>query len=522
MKKLFIFSFIFIMIISFVSCDFIVKSTTSNQINSVESTTVRETTTENQSTTAEISTVLTTTIEPNITSIITTVLNTSTVITTTNALTSETTTEQIINEPLIPNGYATLQDELETVGIPAIGDVRILVFVVDFPDKLISNTAQVLANTELAFNGESQDLTYESLSSYYLKSSYNQLNITADIYGVYTTSLNASDYEIANDEFYATDPITGEYLYPNATHPDSDIIFEVLSYYDDVIDYSDYDSNNDGFIDGIYIMYNHEISYVSGSDLWWAYQYYYYYYDSFDGVAPNYYVWAGIDFFNEGDEGINAKTIIHETGHMLGLEDYYDYYPDDAVNSGGLGTFMMDYTIGDHDAFSKILLGWITPIVIEASMEVEIAPHLENGDVLLIIDEWKNTIFDEYLLVMYYTPDGLNELDSEFMFTVAGILIFHISAKIDDGYNQNYYYYSIFNNNNTDSPNKLIKIIEADMGNDIDKYAIVENSDLFKAGMIFNDSIYTNYRWYTGSLINFYINVVTINESSATIEINFY
>jgi hypothetical protein len=157
---------------------------------------------------------------------------------------------------------------------------------------------------------------------------------------------------------------------------------------------------------------------------------------------------------------------------------------------------MMDYTLGDHDPFSKILLGWITPLVVDKTMTVDIMPHIENGEVLLIIDEWNNTIFDEYLLVAYYTPEGLNELDQEYIFTIPGIVIFHISAAIDNGYNPDSYYYSIFNNNNTDSFDKLIKIIEADMGGDIEVSEIVENSDLFQTGDILGQNIYPNYKWY--------------------------
>jgi hypothetical protein len=206
---------------------------------------------------------------------------------------------------------------------------------------------------------------------------------------------------------------------------------------------------------------------------------------------------------------------------MLGLEDYYDYYPDDLINSGGLGTFMMDYTIGDHDAFSKILLGWITPIVIEESMTVDISKHVENGDVLLIIDNWENTIFDEYLLVSYYSPEGLNELDKNYIFTQPGIIIFHVSAAIDDGYNPDLYYYSIFNNNNTDTEDKLLKIVEADMGDDIEKYEVVEDSDLFLINDSLGDSVYSDYTWYTNIPIDLIITIENIDDNQATIEIVF-
>ncbi|MCK7485830.1 MAG: hypothetical protein MZU97_10005 [Bacillus subtilis] len=39
----------------------------------------------------------------------------------------------------------------------------------------------------------------------------------------------------------------------------------------------------------------------------------------------------------------------------MGLEDYYDYDPDGRYNVGGLGSAdMMDYTVGDHNPFSKM------------------------------------------------------------------------------------------------------------------------------------------------------------------------
>ena len=534
MKKIMVFITILSLVLGLVSCDFLFspRSTTEDPSSSTSETSSVTTneytssdtsinTTEDSLPTTYTTTDIFTTTTPT-TNIETTVSTTTTALPTTSTTTEEPTTTTITySEPIIPTGYSLLQDELEYVGIPATGDVKVLVFVVDFPDNLITNPSSVLSDVNIAFNGLSTDLPYESLHSYYQLSSFSKLDLTADIFGVYTAENNASYYEEANDHFYATDPLTGEYLYNDAPHPDSDVIYELLIHYNGLIDYKDYDSNLDGYIDGIYVMYNHEISYESGSDLWWAYQYYYWYDDSFDTVSPNYYVWAGIDFLYEGGESVNARTIIHETGHMLGLDDYYDYYPDDLYNSGGLGTFMMDYTIGDHDVFSKILLGWVTPLVVEDTMMIDLPKHLENGEVLLIINQWNNTIFDEYFLVMYYTPEGLNELDQYNIFTIPGVIIFHISAQIDNGYDLDSYYYSIFNNNNTDTEDKLIKIIEADMSGDIDKYAVVENSDLFLVGDGLGNNVFPDYRWYDGSLINLDINVISIDGTLARIEIIF-
>lgn len=531
MKKIMVFITILSLVLGLVSCDFLLNlnNSTEEQTSSTNAISETSSSTTNEYTSSD--TLISTTIDSfpttytttnSTTDFETTVSSTTQAIETTQTTTTNISTTVTYSEPIIPTGYSLLQDELEEVGIPATGDVKVLVFVVDFPDNLITDPTSVLNDVNIGFNGLSDDLPYESLNSYYQLSSFNKLNLTADIFGVYTAENDASFYEEANDLFYATDPFTGEYLYDDAPHPDSDVIYELLVYYNDLIDYRDYDSNADGYIDGIYVLYNHEISYESGSDLWWAYQYFYWYEDSFDTVSPNYYVWAGIDFLYEGGESVNARTIIHETGHMLGLDDYYDYYPDDLYNSGGLGTFMMDYTIGDHDVFSKILLGWVTPIVIEETMVIDLNKHLQNGDVLLIIDQWNNTIFDEYFLVTYYSPEGLNELDQYYIFTIPGVIILHISAQIDNGYNLDSYYYSIFNNNNTDSEHKLIKIIEADMSGDIDKYAIVENSDLFLAGDGLGSNVFSDYRWYDGSLINLDINIINIDETRARIEIIFY
>lgn len=441
---------------------------------------------------------LLTTSAPTVTTA-TDILTTST--TTTSALETTTTLPSTDpNEPFIPTGYSLLQDELEYVGIPSIGDVKILVFAVDFSDQPALGSGVTIQDIETAFNGPSDQTSFESLKSYYAKSSYGKLNLSADIYGYYR-ALNTSEYyETEYDKLYAWNDYTDDYLYSEdeVTYVDSDLITELLAYYDNQIDYSDYDYNNDGYIDGIYIIYTTPVSYNYGSDLWWAYQDYYAYSgDVFDQVEANYFCWSGTDFFLEGTGGINARTIIHETGHMLGLDDYYDYSTEDTFNSGGLGgADMMDNTVGDHNPASKLLLGWVVPLIVTESMSINLLPFAESGQVILLMDEWRGTIFDEYLLVSYYTPTNLNYKDRADIFSVSGVLIYHVDARIDAGYNEESYYYTLFNFNNTDTAHKFIDIIEADAGNDIDKYGDAENTDLFQTGDIFKDTVYRYYSWF--------------------------
>ncbi len=511
-KKLSAVIIMFLFVFAFVSCDFLSSASTTSNISTeaITTTAITSTTTSIQTTTEITTTEAITTTEEQ----------TTTELTTTEATTTTVNTA----EPFYPTGYSLLQDELDYVGIPSMGDVNVLVFAVDFSDYPNDSYGISLNDLEIAFNGESSDLDYESLKSFYQKSSFNKLNLNADIYGYYTAEHPSSYYEDLYDKYWAVDPITGEWLYDEteSSLSDSDIINEVLTYYDDQIDYSQYDSNDDGFIDGIYIIYTHPVSWSSGSDLWWSYQYYYAYNnETFDGMMAYYFSWIGSEFFTHTNDDIDARALIHETGHMMGLEDYYDYDTNDVNNnSGGLGgADMMDSNTGDHGPFSKILLGWITPLVIEEPMTVDLLSYEDTGEVLLLTSHWNNTIFDEYLLIMFYTPTGLYEQDAYNYFSSRGVLIYHVSAAIDNGYDVNSAYYSIFNNNNTDSKNKLIDIIEADMNNYIDLRSQLQYSDLFMPGDALGGNVYGNYQWYTGVYLQFIVDIISIDEDSVIIDI---
>ncbi|MFA6662467.1 MAG: hypothetical protein WCS56_05495, partial [Bacilli bacterium] len=66
---------------------------------------------------------------------------------------------------------------------------------------------------------------------------------------------------------------------------------------------------------------------------------------------------------------VDAHTFIHETGHLLGAEDYYNYRGT-SQPLGGLD--MMDYNIGDHNLWTKMEYGWVDPIVVTGNAKVTI------------------------------------------------------------------------------------------------------------------------------------------------------
>jgi len=439
---------------------------------------------------------------PTTTSTIQTGTTTTALPTTTTQTTTQTTSPQA--QPFTPTGYSLLQDEMDYVGLPSTGDVKLLVFVVDFVDAPLALSGVSLTDIEHAFNGDSTNTAYESLASYYEKSSYGKLHLDADIFtynAPHTVQWYTNDFE----EYYT----------------ESDLIFDMMTYYDAQIDYSDYDANGDGDIDGVYVLYTAPVDYDSTvSDLWWAYQYFYEYSgeDYFDEKTPYFFCWSGTDFLLEAEEGIDAHTLIHETGHMLGLDDYYDYDETDAYNNdGGVGgADMMDYAVGDHSAISKLLLGWITPLVVTASMTVDLLPLVTSGQVVLLIDEWHDTIFDEYLLISYYSPTELNEFDNYYVFTIPGVLIQHVDARITTGTPENSAYPTLFDYNNSDTAHKFLAIVEADENGRIVREAWCEDADLFQVGDVFRGTIEETYDWYQVALdMNFTVAIVAIGDTAS-------
>lgn len=297
---------------------------------------------------------------------------------------------------------------------------KILVVPVDFTDyraddKLEGGAVGARETIAKAFFGESEDTGWESLKTYYEKTSYGALTFEGAV-----TDWYHADYSTAE---FANIPAYGRYA--QAFQPTWKLLDEITEWCIDTLcmDLKEFDTDNDGYIDGIWMVYSCPQQYNGDSDNFWAYTFSNYnnYVDD-DGNflgKPNTdpisfcYAWASYNFFFEGHyDKPDLHTFIHETGHMLGLEDYYDY---DKVSGVAGGVDMMDYNIGDHCSYSKYLMNWTSPYVLDGTkdrVEIELKPFESSGDFILLRDTtWNKSVFDEYILIEYYTPTGLNEID---------------------------------------------------------------------------------------------------------------
>ncbi len=312
------------------------------------------------------------------------------------------------------NGIATLDGH----GMPSVGEVKILVIPVEFTNTKFTDVEQTKAILNEAFFASSDETPWESLSSYYEKASFGKLHISGMVTDPYT--YDKADTEIDDSN----------------TNISREIALKAVNWLKNEkgMDMRDYDADKDGYIDGIEIVYNTSHLTPSGASgttsdnsTWWNYT------TNAAGAAnvnnpgARRMFWSRWDYvtnsyYSQSNKGISlngkkvdAHTIIHETGHMMGAPDYYSY--DKTEGPAGC-VDMMDNNVGDHNAYTKMFYNWLGPKVIDGSSSnftITLNSYTDTGEFLLIPKSstgWNGSPYDEYLIVEYYTPTGVNEMDS--------------------------------------------------------------------------------------------------------------
>ena len=336
----------------------------------------------------------------------------------------------------------------ETPTMPSTGDVTALVLPIEFSDYPFDSSG--LRDLEAVFNDQNP-LYFESVSSFYNKSSFGALNLSFEVAEPYSVSQASTDFLPAYvDEETSTTRVES-------------LCRRALNAYRQTHDTTKFDSNADGYLDSVYFIYSSP-DYASAMEninhSFWAYC------TVAFGEEANYtepalsrYFWASSYFMYENWEGryassyrdgmVDAHTYIHETGHLLGLDDYYNYDEmtgDEDYDCGSpmAGLDMMDYNIGDHTAYSKYALGWIDPKIIDDRYSFPISFSLESapltGDAVIIpsLNGFNGSAFGEYLMIEYLTSDGLATTDASVNYAGAyplyyssnGIRITHVDSRL--------------------------------------------------------------------------------------------
>lgn len=354
-------------------------------------------------------------------------------------------------------------------GMPTKGNVKVLAVLIEFQDHTHSNTRDFIHNN-LFGTGDPARSPYDSLSVYYNRASYNQLNLSnGNTLGWYQTSYNRSAVS-------------------QTTAGRENLIKEVLNHYDSQgHDFSQYDNNGDGIIDYFVVIWTGPDN--GWANFWWGYQ------TSFsdttyklDNVKLGKYSWqweampVGTVF--------TPRVVIHETGHALGLPDFYDY--DDTVGPrGGLGGLdMMDGNKGDHNCFSKWVLDWQTPIFIfSGTQPLTLTASGTSQNCVFIWPTTSVNMFSEFFLAQNRHRVGNDNAPG---MPGDGMLIWHVDATLNAA-GTNYLY------NNSFTAHKLLRLMEADGKEEIESGGAADADDYYKKGSEFGPCTKPNSKKYDGT-----------------------
>lgn len=321
---------------------------------------------------------------------------------------------------------------------PTVGQPKLLVIPLWYEDtnNYISDEKEesVRSDIEKAFFGTNEQTGWRSVKSYYEEESGGLLQLQG-VVSEFISIPATSNFFDNNDRINGNIENLIDFYF--SVHPDQSR--------------KDFDTNGDGVLDGVIFVNGarhinaetaaHCDSLGEAPNLDNPTASFYMWVSVFEMYGENYYSHTGVLLNSQGYGNtryceLDTSTFIHEMGHMLGVQDYYDY--SRTYSPGGDYSMQDTLALGAHDAFSVMAYGWADPYIPTESCTIEIGAFQSTKDLILLTPHWnkQDSPFDEYLLLELYTPTGLNQFNAEHdrygdtLPDQAGIRLWHVDARL--------------------------------------------------------------------------------------------
>ncbi len=305
--------------------------------------------------------------------------------------------------------------ESSAKSFPTTGSRKLITILVEYPDVSFTRTHSEFNDL---FNGSSYNLEEAtgSVKQYYSDNSFAQLDLTTDVVGPYTLPNNMAYYG-ANDG--------------NGNDVRSqEMIEDAIAAANPYVDFSEYDNDGDGWVDGVYVVFAgySEASGGPESAIWphrWAISPV-----TYDGVNIYDYACSNELYGNSGTYITGIGTICHEFGHSCGLNDYYD---TDYDGSGGEAFTLGSWDVMDGGAYnnwgmtppffnsySRFILNWQNPIELNSPASVTLLNTAQNNESYYFTTQTTN----EYFLI-----ENRQQISWDEYIPHHGMIIYHVDQN---------------------------------------------------------------------------------------------
>ncbi|MFI3285879.1 MAG: M6 family metalloprotease domain-containing protein [Rikenellaceae bacterium] len=269
---------------------------------------------------------------------------------------------------------AAAKTSLNTSSFPNSGDVRSIVILVEYYDvKFTVDDPNQAFNNQLNQEGYSVEGAVGSARDYFYENSGGQFNGQFDVYGPYELS--------QPQRYYGGNSTSGGDLRPQ------EMIEEAVKLADqDGVDFSQYDFNNDGYIDNIFVYYAGRSEAEGGStDCVWPHKWNVLNKSTYDGKILDVYACTSELRGSDADDAIicGIGTFCHEFSHVFGLADHYDTTGSANGTCYGLGYYDL-MTLGGYNndgnsppllnALERMMIGWVEPEEIDEFGSITMEP----------------------------------------------------------------------------------------------------------------------------------------------------